>query len=84
MKYNLNTGVLIETTYGDKVVLYATYFVWKKTGDYYEYSKAPENMLLLIWEAKWPCRNSRDRTLRKTYGFDFEKAFKRKYTRWNY
>lgn len=83
MRYDLNRGVLIETTHGDKVVLYATYFVWKKTGIDYKYSKAPENLLLLIWEAKWPNRNNRNRILAKTYGFDFEKAFKRKYIRHN-
>lgn len=80
MKYDLNKGILITTAHGDEVRLHCTYFVWKKTGDYYHYAEAPENLLLLIWEAKWPYRQLRDRTLAKTVGFDFEKAFKRPYT----
>lgn len=83
MKYDLNLGVSIVTAYGDPIVLYSTYFIWKKTGDYYTYSKCPENLLILIWEARWPYRNCRDRILSHIVGFDFIKAFKRTYSRHN-
>ena len=83
MKYDLNLGVLIVTAYGDPIVLYRTYFIWKKTGDYYTYSKCPDNLRVLIWEARWRYRNLRDRILSQTVGFDFIKAFKRTYTRHN-
>lgn len=83
MKYDLNLGVLIVTAYGDPIVLYSTYFIWKKTGDYYTYSKCPDNLRVLIWEARWHYRNLRDRILSQTVGFDFIKAFKRPYTRHN-
>ena len=80
MKYDLNLGGSIVTAYGDPIVLYSTYFIWKKTGDYYTYSKCPESLLVLIWEARWPYRNCRDRILSQIVGFDFIKAFKRTYT----
>ena len=83
MKYDLNRGVLIVTAYGDSIILYGTYFIYKKTGDYYLYSECPENMLASIWEAKWPYINCRDRILSQTVGFDFIKAFKRTYSRHN-
>ena len=81
MKYDLNLGVLIVTAYCDPIVLYSTYFIWKKTGTHYRYSKCPENLLILIWEARWPYRNLRDRILSQVVGFDFIKAFKRPYSR---
>lgn len=83
MKYDLNLGVSIVTACGDSIVLYGTYFIDKKTGDYYLYSECPENVLALIWEARWPYRNCRDRILSQTVGFDFIKAFKRSYSRHN-
>ena len=83
MKYDLNLGVSIVTAYGDPIVLYSTYFIWKKTGNHYTYSKSPENLLILIWEARWPYRNLRDRILSQVVGFDFIKSFKRTYTRHN-
>lgn len=83
MKYDLNRGILIRTTHCDEIVLYHTYFTWKKTGEHYQYSGCPENLLVLIWEADWPYRNARDRILSKVVGFDFKKAFKRKYIRHN-
>ena len=81
MKYNLFHGIPIITAHCDRVILYQLYFIWENTGDVYLYSEAPENMLLLIWKARWPYKNARDRILAKTFGFDFEKAFKRPYTR---
>lgn len=81
MKYDLNLGVSIVTAYGDPIVLYGTYFIYKKTGDYYLYSECPENVLSSIWEAEWPYINCRDRILSQTVGFDFIKAFKRPYSR---
>lgn len=83
MKYDLNRGIPIMTAHCDRVILYHTYFRWEKTDDIYLYSEAPENILLLIWEACWLYRNARDRTLSKVVGFDFFKAFKRKYIRHN-
>lgn len=82
MKYDFTRGIPLESQYGDKIVLYYTYFTWNGNGNHYQYSDAPINMLGLIWEGKWKNHMAKYRILRQVVGFDFEKKFKRKYKRW--